>query len=117
MPSARIRTSKQTLPRHHLKSRKSSHSAILDAGRACGYKELRPGQEEALSALIAGHDVLTILPTGAGKSAIYQVAQRLLDGPCLVVSPLLALQKDQLEAITRSDLGNAALLNSALPAA
>jgi ATP-dependent DNA helicase RecQ len=60
-----------------------------------GHDELRPGQQEATSAVLAGHDVLLVLPTGAGKSLAYQLPAVLVDGPTLVVSPLLALQQDQ----------------------
>jgi ATP-dependent DNA helicase RecQ len=60
-----------------------------------GHDELRPGQQEATSAVLAGHDVLLVLPTGAGKSLAYQLPAVLVDGPTLVISPLLALQQDQ----------------------
>ena len=64
-----------------------------------GYGELRPGQDRALAALLAGRDTLAVMPTGFGKSAIYQLAGLLLRGTTLVVSPLIALQRDQLEAL------------------
>ena len=64
-----------------------------------GYTELRPGQAEAMAALLAGHDVLLVLPTGSGKSAAYQVPGLILDGPTVVVSPLIALQRDQVEGL------------------
>src|SRR5690606_20621933 len=57
-----------------------------------GYRDLRPGQREAITALLDGRDVLLVLPTGAGKSAVYQVPGLELPGPTLVVSPLIALQ-------------------------
>jgi ATP-dependent DNA helicase RecQ len=60
-----------------------------------GFAELRPAQEDAAAALIAGRDCLAVLPSGAGKSAIYQIAAIALGGPAVVVSPLLALQRDQ----------------------
>ena len=83
-----------------------------------GYDELRPGQREAVEAVLAGHDTLAVMPTGSGKSAIYQMAGLLLDGPTIVVSPLLALQHDQVESITDHELegGAAAQLNSTLSA-
>jgi ATP-dependent DNA helicase RecQ len=65
-----------------------------------GHEKLRPGQREAVQALLDGHDVLLIEPTGAGKSLAYQLPAVLLDGPTVVVSPLLALQKDQMERLT-----------------
>ena len=60
---------------------------------------LRPAQEEAAAALASGRDCLAVLPSGAGKSAIYQVAAMALGGPAIVVSPLLALQRDQAGAL------------------
>src|SRR5438045_2664279 len=56
-----------------------------------GFDEFRPGQEEIIRALLDKHDVLAVLPTGGGKSLVYQLAAELLPGVTLVVSPLLAL--------------------------
>ncbi|GAA4673572.1 RecQ family ATP-dependent DNA helicase [Frondihabitans cladoniiphilus] len=79
-----------------------------------GWRELRPGQPEAISALLDGRDVLALMPTGFGKSAIYQVAGALLDGPTLVVSPLIALQTDQVDGLERhARAPRAAAINSA----
>lgn len=64
-----------------------------------GWEQLKPGQAEAIEAVVAGRDVLAVMPTGYGKSAIYQVAAPLLDGPALVISPLIALQADQVRQI------------------
>src|SRR3954467_10739462 len=61
-----------------------------------GWDELRPEQLTAMRALMPGRDALVVAPTGAGKSAVYQVPATLLDGPTGAVSPLLALQQDQL---------------------
>src|SRR5215208_5031254 len=82
-----------------------------------GHEQLRPGQDEAIAAVLADHDTLVVMPTGSGKSAIYQIVGALIPGVTVVVSPLIALQQDQVEAITEIDAGGAALLNSALPAA
>ncbi|HSK36320.1 MAG TPA: DEAD/DEAH box helicase, partial [Actinomycetota bacterium] len=71
------------------------------ARSALGFRRLRPGQREAVRALLEGRDVLAVLPTGSGKSAIYQLAVLELPGPTVVVSPLVALQRDQVEAIVR----------------
>jgi ATP-dependent DNA helicase RecQ len=80
-----------------------------------GFDELRPGQEEAVRAVLAGRDTLAVMPTGSGKSAIYELATALGGGPAVVVSPLLALQRDQVEKIEHDDdLGSAAALNSNL---
>src|SRR4051794_4770587 len=78
-----------------------------------GWAELRPEQLEAMEQVVAGHDVLAVLPTGAGKSAIYQVPALELEGPTLVVSPLIALQNDQMEGIEDSRAPDAVAVNSA----
>jgi ATP-dependent DNA helicase RecQ len=69
------------------------------ARRHFGWRALRPSQLTAMRALMAGRDVVVVLPTGAGKSAVYQVPAALLPGPTVVVSPLLALQDDQIGAL------------------
>jgi ATP-dependent DNA helicase RecQ len=82
-----------------------------------GYEDFRPGQERAMQAVLAGRDTLAVLPSGAGKSAVYQVAGPLVDGPVLVVSPLIALQRDQVQRLEDvPELGRAAMLNSGLSA-
>ncbi|WP_327102614.1 RecQ family ATP-dependent DNA helicase [Nonomuraea glycinis] len=73
------------------------------AREVLGLEVLRPGQLEAMAALADGRDTLAVMPTGAGKSAIYQVPALLLKGPTLVVSPLIALQRDQVEALRERD--------------
>jgi ATP-dependent DNA helicase RecQ len=79
-----------------------------------GIAKLRPGQLEAIEAVIAGRDTLAVMATGYGKSAIYQLAGELIDGPTIVVSPLIALQRDQVEAIEEAAPGEAAELNSTI---
>jgi ATP-dependent DNA helicase RecQ len=74
-----------------------------------GWRELSPPQQDAMHALLDGQDVLGVLPTGWGKSAIYQLPALLLDGITLVVSPLLALQRDQIEALARTGTAAAQL--------
>jgi ATP-dependent DNA helicase RecQ len=69
-----------------------------------GVAAFRPGQEEAVCALLAGKDVLAVLPTGAGKSLVYQLASQVLPGVTLVVSPLIALMKDQVDALEERDV-------------
>src|SRR4051812_3299465 len=83
-----------------------------------GYEEFRPGQERAMQSIAAGRDTLAVLPSGAGKSAIYQVAGPLLDGPVVVVSPLIALQRDQVDRLEElgDRVGVGRQLNSSLPA-
>ncbi len=77
-----------------------------------GIEKLRPGQRETAEAVIAGRDALAIMATGYGKSAIYQLAGLELDGPTLVVSPLIALQRDQVASL--AGLG-AAAISSQIP--
>jgi ATP-dependent DNA helicase RecQ len=82
-----------------------------------GIEELRPGQLEAIEAVLGGRDTLAVMSTGYGKSAIYQLAGETLDGPTIVVSPLIALQRDQVEAIEdHIGDGEAAELNSTVSA-
>jgi ATP-dependent DNA helicase RecQ len=66
-----------------------------------GFKGLRPGQAEILESVLAGRDTLTVLPTGAGKSLLYQLPSLVLEGPTLVVSPLLALIEDQVTKLQK----------------
>jgi ATP-dependent DNA helicase RecQ len=83
------------------------------AEKTFGWSRLHPEQLDAMGAVMAGRDVLAVLPTGAGKSAIYQVPALLIDGPTIVVSPLLALQRDQIENIEESAAPDAVAVNSA----
>jgi ATP-dependent DNA helicase RecQ len=76
-----------------------------------GFERLRPGQLRAAEALAGGRDVLAVLPTGGGKSAIYELAGLLRAGPTVVVSPLIALQDDQLAHLRAAGL-RAIVLNS-----
>src|SRR4051794_14677390 len=75
-----------------------------------GFAALRPGQAEGVESVVAGRDTLCVMSTGSGKSAIYQLAGMLIDGPTIVVSPLIALQRDQVDAAR----GEAELINSTL---
>jgi ATP-dependent DNA helicase RecQ len=75
-----------------------------------GFEELRPGQLEAVVSVIGGRDTLCVMSTGSGKSAIYQLAGFVIDGPTVAVSPLIALQQDQMEAVEEE----AAVINSTL---
>lgn len=72
----------------------------------------RPGQEESLRSVLEGRDTLSIMPTGSGKSAIYQIAAVMLPGSTIVVSPLVALQREQAQALATQDVGGAAIANS-----
>lgn len=78
-----------------------------------GYSEFRKGQEQLIDSLLSGRDAVGIMPTGAGKSLCYQVPALLLDGLTLVVSPLISLMKDQVNALTQAGIP-AAYINSSL---
>ncbi len=96
-------------------------SSRLDEARALlqerfGYPDFRPGQTEAVSAVLAGRDTLVVLPTGGGKSLCYQVPALLLDGLTVVISPLISLMKDQVDALVARGLP-ATFVSSTLSAA
>ena len=78
-----------------------------------GYDTFRAGQEEVIRAVLAGRDCLAVMPTGAGKSLTYQLPARLLGGTTLVISPLIALMKDQVDGLQEAGL-RATFLNSSL---
>jgi ATP-dependent DNA helicase RecQ len=93
----------------------SEHAKQLQrvAAERFGWADLHPEQLEAMELVMQGRDALAVLPTGAGKSAIYQVPALLIPGPTVVVSPLLALQRDQLGRIQGSSAPEAVAVNSA----
>jgi len=76
-----------------------------------GYREFRPGQRQIIDAILAGRDCIGVMPTGAGKSLTFQLPAKMLPGAVLVVSPLISLMKDQVDALTRLGF-RAAVLNS-----
>jgi ATP-dependent DNA helicase RecQ len=91
----------------------SPHDVSSTLERVFGFRVFRPGQTDAIDRLLAGRSVLAIFPTGGGKSLCYQLPALLLDGLTLVVSPLIALMKDQVEALQRLGVA-AARLDSSL---
>lgn len=78
-----------------------------------GYTGFRPGQEMLIDSILAGRDVLGIMPTGAGKSICYQVPALMLPGITVVISPLISLMKDQVQALNQAGV-HAAYINSSL---
>jgi ATP-dependent DNA helicase RecQ len=98
-------------------SRRPSAPGIEDARTmlrdAFGYEAFRPGQERAMTAVLAARDTLVVLPTGGGKSLCFQVPALLLPGLTVVVSPLISLMKDQVDALTSRGLP-ATFINSSL---
>ena len=96
----------------------SNARPTLDAARDVlrarfGFPDFRPGQERAVTAVLAGRDTLVVLPTGGGKSVCYQVPALLLPGITVVVSPLISLMKDQVDALTARGIP-ATFVNSTL---
>ncbi len=78
-----------------------------------GYEDFRPGQEKIIATVVGGRDCIGVMPTGAGKSLTFQIPARILPGTVLVVSPLISLMKDQVDALTRYGF-RATVLNSSI---
>src|SRR5437588_12217192 len=79
-----------------------------------GFREFLDAQEEVITAIASGSDALVVMPTGGGKSLCYQLPALLLEGTTVVVSPLIALMKDQVDALQRRGI-SATFINSSLP--
>jgi len=97
-----------------------SASSNIESARAAlqqhfGYGDFRPGQTQAVEAILNGQDTLVVLPTGGGKSICYQVPALMLPHLTVVISPLISLMKDQVDALTRRGLP-ATFVNSSLTA-
>lgn len=86
-------------------------SALAALRRYFGYDAFRPGQEGLVKAILDGHDVLGVMPTGAGKSICYQIPASLLSGLTVVISPLISLMRDQVDALNDAGL-SAAFINT-----
>ena len=85
--------------------------ALEALNRYSGYDSFRPGQSGIVSAILTGHDVLGVMPTGAGKSICYQIPAAILPGVAIVISPLISLMRDQVDAL--NDVGlPAAFINT-----
>jgi ATP-dependent DNA helicase RecQ len=84
--------------------------------RLFGFEEFRPGQEQVVRAAVDGRDTLALMPTGSGKSLTYQLAAMLRPTPTLVLSPLIALMKDQVDKLPPEVAAQATLINSSLDA-
>src|SRR5207237_6043443 len=101
-------------------SRRMTSPTSLDDARAAlrehfGYPDFRPGQSQAVESVLQGQDTLVVLPTGGGKSICYQVPALMLPHLTVVISPLISLMKDQVDALTRRGLP-ATFVNSSLTA-
>jgi ATP-dependent DNA helicase RecQ len=83
--------------------------------RVFGFSDFRPGQAEIVEAVAAGRDVLAIMPTGGGKSLCYQLPALMRDGVTLVISPLIALMRDQVRALTEAGVAAGALTSADAP--
>ena len=92
-------------------ARLSDPQQVLEA--VFGYREFRPGQRRIIDSVLAGRDCIGVMPTGAGKSLTFQIPARMLPGAVLVLSPLISLMKDQVDALVRLGF-RATAINSTL---
>ena len=94
----------------------SISDAVTSLREHVGFDNFREGQREVIESVLAGKDVVVVMPTGSGKSLCYQLPAMILDGVTLVVSPLIALMKDQVDALRARGLP-ATFVNSSIPEA
>lgn len=95
-------------------SRQEQRNIQLEAVRHFGFMKLRTGQLEVIASVLRGESILTVMPTGAGKSLCYQLPALVLPKPTLVISPLIALMKDQVESLPHAARAKATFINSTL---
>lgn len=117
MPSDHRPSAKRPGTRPRPKTSKSGSRPKRDilgtARRNFGFTSLRPGQREAIDSVLRRKDTLVVMPTGSGKSAIYQIAGLMFEGAVLVISPLIALQKDQMDFLRQEAVAaEAVVVNS-----
>jgi len=106
------------LPTPRLSNRNGEMNGTDPAGvlrQVFGFTSFRPGQREVIDAVLAGRDCIAVMPTGAGKSLTYQVPARMLEGTVLVISPLISLMKDQVDALREFGF-RTSQIDSTLPA-
>src|SRR4051794_16080524 len=84
--------------------------------RLFSFEDFLPGQEQVMTAVLSGRDTLALMPTGAGKSLCYQLPAMLLPGVTLVISPLIALMKDQYDSLPADVYERTTFINSTLEA-
>jgi ATP-dependent DNA helicase RecQ len=87
--------------------------AIEALERHFGFTEFREGQDEVIEAVLSGEDAVVVMPTGGGKSLCYQLPALMRKGTTIVVSPLIALMKDQVDALAQREIA-ATFINSSL---
>jgi ATP-dependent DNA helicase RecQ len=95
-------------------SRDEQRTVQLETVRHFGFMKLRTGQSQVIAAVLRGESILTVMPTGAGKSLCYQLPALVLPKPTLVISPLIALMKDQVESLPPAARAKATFINSTL---
>ncbi len=91
----------------------TTHDALAALEQYFGHRKFLDGQERIIAAILAGQDTLAIMPTGGGKSLCYQLPALIMDGVTVVVSPLIALMKDQVDALERRGIA-ATMINSTI---
>lgn len=95
-------------------SRQEQRTIQVEVARHFGFSKLRAGQIEVIASVLRGESILTVMPTGAGKSLCYQLPALILPRPTLVISPLIALMKDQVESLPAAARSKATFINSTL---